>query len=41
MNKIAVRIDYKYSKIFNSINRIYKQKTVFHYAFFMNSKMYV
>ena len=43
MNKIAESIDtvYIYITDFNFINRLYKHKAIFPYAFLMNSKMYV
>jgi len=43
MNKIAESIDFLsiYITSFNFINRLYKHRTIFRYAFLMNSKMYV
>ena len=41
MNKIAESIDFIYITGFNFINRLYKHRTIFPYAFLMNSKMYV
>ena len=47
MNKIAESIDFLYIYIyiyitgFNFINRLYRHKTIFGYAFLKDSKMYV
>ena len=41
MDKIAESIDFIYITDFNFINRLYKHRTIFRYAFLMNSKMYV
>ena len=41
MNKIAESIDYIYIMGFNFINRLYRHRTIFRYAFLMNSKMYL
>ena len=41
MNEIAETTDTVYIMNFNFINRLYKHKAIFPYAFLMNSKMYV
>ena len=43
MNKIeqTLAVGYIYIMNFNLINRLYKHKAIFPYAFLKNSKMYV
>ena len=41
INKIAESVDFLYITGFDFINRLYKHRTIFPYAFLTNSKMYV